>query len=511
MVLLYDQFGREIPTGDTRAPSTREVSSVSIRDRWSNYPADNLTPVKLARILKQADAGDVRAQAEMFEQMEERDGHIGSQFQTRKLAVTGLDWEVVPSGEDKRSADVAAHCAEALAALPDIEDNILDALDALAKGYSLLEILWDNSSGQSAPYNLRWVHPKMVTFATSMTPRVLTEEDPARGEDLTPFKWIYHRYKARSGYDTRAGIMRVCAWMYLFKNYGVKDWVSFSEIYGQPVRLGKYSANASQQDKDALKAAVAAIGTDAAGIISKNTEIEFIEAQKHGSLNVYESLVRFCDAQTSKAILGQVLTSEAGGSKGEGSKALGEVHNDVRQDLVEADCKALGKTFSTQLLRAIVGFNFGWDTPTPAFRLRYEPPEDLKAEAETLRTLVRDVGLDVSQEWVSKRFKVPMRQPGETPLAQGRQPAVLRQVSLKDAVAQGHPVDALAEQILGGEPFAPWGDAIREALGQASSLEDFRDRLEGLAVNMDVGEQAELLRQGLAVAELAGRFDAHGR
>lgn len=514
-VVLYDQFGRRIEMREAKTPERREVATVGIRDRWSNYPADNLTPAKLARILKQADAGDVSAQAELFEQMEERDSHLGSQFQTRKLAIQGLEWEVIPASEDKRDADVAEFCAEILGQL-DLEDVILDQLDALAKGYSMSEILWDVSEGQAVPYKLEWIPAKKVTFVNSKTPRVLTEDEPSRGVDLAPFKWVYHRYKARSGYDTHAGIMRVCAWMYLFKNYGIKDWVQFCETYGQPTRLGKYAPNASKEDKEALKLAVASIGVDAAGIISKNTEIEFIEAQKYGSLNVYESLVNFCDTQVSRAVLGQTLTSSDG--DGTGSRALGEVHGEVRQDLIEADAKSLGKTLTRDVVRPMVGFNYGWDTPMPRIRLLYEPPEDLKKEAETLEIVVNRVGLDVSQEWVSKRFKYPMRQKDETPLLRqgqapsGTAPYALREVVLKDQVAQGgHPVDAAVEQLLHGGGIAPWGDVIREALGEARSLEDFRDSLEGLSVNMDTTAAAELLRKGLVVAELAGRFDADGR
>lgn len=511
-VTLFDQFGRPIAPREARTPERREVAAVSLRDRWSNYPADGLTPGRLARILKQADAGDVVAQAELFEQMEERDAHLGSQFQLRKLAVQGLDWEVVPAGEDQRAADVAAQCATAIGALPDFEDNILDMLDALAKGYSLTEILWDVSSGQALPHSLRWVHPRRVSFATSLTPRVLTEAEPARGEDLAPFKWVYHRYKARSGYDTRAGIMRVCAWMYLFKNYGVKDWVAFAEVYGQPLRLGKYSPNASREDKDALKLAVASLGTDAAGIISKATEIEFVEASKTSSLNVYESLVRFCDAQMSKAVLGQVLTSEAGGQHGEGSQALGRVHSDVRQDLVEADCKALGKTLTRDLLRPLVGFNFGWDTACPAFRLHFDPPEDMLAQVQVLDILTTRVGMDVAQEWVSRRFRVPMRQAGETPLlrpAQGAQS--FKRLALKDTPEAGHPAALGAARALDAEPLAAWGEVIGAELERCASLVEFRDRLEGLVVSLDPGPQAALLRQAMTMAELAGRFDANER
>jgi F-type H+-transporting ATPase subunit beta len=35
----------------------------------------------------------------------------------------------------------------------------------------------------------------------------------------------------------------------LFKNYDIKDWVIFLEKYGQPMRLGKFTPGASEDDK----------------------------------------------------------------------------------------------------------------------------------------------------------------------------------------------------------------------------------------------------------------------
>lgn len=399
-----------------KRPDTRELAVVQVRDRWSGYPSNGLVPERLARIFKEADSGDMLRQAELFEEMEEKDAHLASQFQVRKLAVQGLAWEITPAGEDPKSKEVAARCRDFLEGLADLDEHILDLLDALAKGYSMMEILWDVSGGESRIRSLRWVHPKKVTFWDSLTPKVLTVEEPVRGISPPPFKFVYHRYKARSGHDARGGILRVCAWMYLFKNYAIKDWVAFAEVYGMPLRIGKYEPGASKSDREALIRAVRSLGTDAAGIISKSTEIEFIEAQRSSSLNIYEGLARFCDAQTSKAVLGQTLTSEAGGSGGSGgSYALGRVHGDVRQDLTEADCRALGKTITQQVLRPLVGFNFGWDIPMPRFSFLFEPPEDLKAAAETYRILA-GMGFDFSQEHVGRRFKVPLRKQGERPL-----------------------------------------------------------------------------------------------
>ena len=354
--------------------------------------------------------------------------------------------------------------------------------------------------------------PKKVTFWDSIHPRVLTEDEPVRGIDPKPFKWVYFRHKARSGYDTRAGIMRVCAWMYLFKNYGIKDWVIFTEVFGQPLRVGKYDQGASQADKDALLAAIQAIGTDAAGIISKNTEIEFVEAQQRtGSLNIYESLTRFCDNQTSKAILGQVLTSEAGGQKGEGSRALGEVHNDVRQDLVESDCSALGKTITNQVLRPLVGFNFGFDSPVPQFKFLYEPPEDTHMVAEVYHK-IWSIGQPISQEHVSERFKIPLPAEGETPLAppSGQfegMAAKLSAVTAKETrrdpgqAAIDEFVDRLAER---GDVLDPVLKPVIDLVMKAESFEEIQAKLYDLAGEMDTERFEEILRQALFAADLWG-------
>ena len=299
---LYDQFGREIPPREVKRPDTRDLAVATIRDRWSDYPSSGLTPQKLAAIFKEADGGDVRRQAELFEEMEEKDAHLSSQFQIRKLAVQGLEYEITPWAEDAQAKKIADFCDEVISDLVDWDDHILDFLDALPKGYSMHEILWDVSASENRIRGLRWVHPKKVTFYNSLTPRVLTEDDNLNGIDPPPFKFAYHRYKARSGYDTRAGILRVCGWMYLFKNYDVKDWIAFAEVYGMPLRVGRYETGASPEDKKALINAIRSLGSDAAGIISKSTEIEFVEAQKYGSINVYEGLARWCDELMSKAI-----------------------------------------------------------------------------------------------------------------------------------------------------------------------------------------------------------------
>ena len=520
MGVIVDQFGREIRV--EKQPETRVIAAAAIRDRWSTYPSQGLTPQNLATIFKAADAGSVYQQAELFEEMEEKDTHLFSQLQTRKNAVLGLDYDVAPysdSAEDKR---IAEFCGEVIFDLTVFEEALLDLLDAIGKGFAFQEIDWQIRGSRAVIAGLTWIHQKRANFYQSTAapweplpavPRVLTEAQPIEGEVMPPFKLVYHRYKARSGYDTRAGVLRVCAWMYLFKNYAIKDWVGFMEVFGVPLRLGKYEAGASSDDKDALLAAISSLGSDAAGIISKTTEIEFVEAQKgRFAANPFQGMAEFCDKQMSKAVVGQTASSE--GTPGK----LGneDAQDKVRHDLIKADCEALAKTLRWQIIRPLVGYNFGWDKPLPGFNFKFEPPEDLKSLSEVYKNL-SEINFPLTAEHISERFKVPMAKKGDTILAAKTSPVAAKhgmvvakagrfsdeQENIEGLIAQTH---KNATQALSGllEP-------VKALIANAGSLEEIRDTIIASYSDMDPGELEDLVARAMFTAELYGRAAVAGK
>ena len=280
--------------------------------------------------------------------LKEKDPHLFSQLQTRKNAVTGLDFEIIPFGDEPRDKEIADFIAEQLESIESFEEVETDLLDAIGKGFAVSEILWGFEGTRVTVREIKSRHQKRFFWdALDDSFKVRTQEAP-EGILLPENKFIIHKYKARSGHPSRAGILRVVAWMYLFKNYDIKDWVSFAEVYGLPLRLGKYQPGAGEADKLALMQALIQIGADAAGIIPDGTTIDFITTEKSGSIDLYERFARYCDEQISKAILGQTLTSDSGG----GSYAQSKTHNDVRHDLTVAGCKALASTLRRDLISA---------------------------------------------------------------------------------------------------------------------------------------------------------------
>ena len=257
-----------------KKPNTAEVAVAQVNDKYSTYPSNGLTPVRLAQIFREADSGDVLRQMELFEEMEEKDPHLFSQLQTRKNAVTGLDFEVIPFSDDEFDKNVAEFVKSEIESLESFEDVLMDLLDAVGKGIAISEIIWAYDGAKVTIDDIKWRHQKKLFWDQDDVLKITTKEFP-NGMQLPENKFIIHRYKARSGHPARAGVLRVLAWMYLFKNYDLKDWVSFCEVFGMPLRLGKYSPSASEDDKLALMRALVQIGTDAAGIIPEGTEIEW--------------------------------------------------------------------------------------------------------------------------------------------------------------------------------------------------------------------------------------------
>ena len=505
-------------------PITGECAVAQVTDKYSEYPSEGLTPVRLAEIFKEADAGDVLRQAELFEEMEEKDPHLFSQLQTRKNAVTGLDYEIIPfDPDDPRDKEIAEFVQDQIGGIEGFEDIMLDLLDAIGKGFAVSEIMWGYDGGHVVVNDIRSRYQKRFFWDQDDVFRVRTDEVPA-GIELPTNKFIIHKYKARSGHPSRAGVLRVVAWMYLFKNYTIKDWVAFCEVYGQPLRVGKYSQGASEDDKRALMQALAQIGTDAAGIFPDGTMIDFINTDKASSTDLFERLSRYCDEQISKAVLGQTLTSDSGG----GSYAQSKTHNDVRHDLTIADCKALAATLRRDLIRPLVLFNFGDDRRVPYLRFDAEESEDLEQTANIIGTLVEKTGLKVPTSYIYKKFSIPKPEGGEEIAQPPHQSAALGSlpfklappagaISLEAGAEASHGTQERIDQLAAAAVKSSTGSFKRtlapvlKMVEKAGSLEELRGMMEDdkavakVFAEMDVSSIEELLQKAMVYADLEGR------
>lgn len=532
MAQILDQYGKPIQREVLEEPQTARVGWVT--REFAEHPSRGLTPQKLHHILEDAEQGHLAAQADLFTDMEEKDGHIFAEMSKRKRALLTLDWSIEPprnaSATEKKQA---AQLLEWLKDMPDWDDFLLDCLDGIGHGFSAMEIEWQRLGTDWLTKSLTHRPQRWFQTVPHDGNALRLRDGSVDGAEPWKFGWVIHKHKAKSGYLTRSGLHRVLAWPYLFKNYSVRDLAEFLEIYGLPLRLGKYPAGATNQEKATLLRAVAEIGHNAAGIIPDTMFIEFQNAA-NGSHEPFQSMMDWCERTQSKGILGGTLTSQADGKTS--TNALGNIHNEVRHDLTVSDARQLEGTITRDLLYPLAVLNFGQVDPRRMPRLVFDTRqiEDIELYADSLPKLV-GLGLDVPVAWVREKLAIPEPQNGEVVLTAPRPemalPPELRPVTKQeqaaaslqyravltndkgevaypdqaalDAAASNLPADVInagMEQLL-----APVIQAIRDG----ATPDDALDALVATYPDMDDKAIADLLARAIFVADVWGRLNAH--
>ncbi|RLQ88903.1 DUF935 domain-containing protein [Notoacmeibacter ruber] len=409
-----DSAGREI---DTSVLSTEiafpEVAGM--RRVIGEAVASGLSPQRLAAILQESASGHTRQYLTLAEEMEERYAHYASQLQTRRLAIEGLAPTV--EHDDK----VPAKIVDAVTALvedSDFEEMTGTLTDAIGKGYSVSEMMWEYQDRALKPVEFKWRDPRFFQRdeATRTELRLVDQADPRDGLRLPPAKFIIHQPRTRMGLPVRLGLARPAAWAFLIQSFSLTDWASFAEIYGVPLRVGKYTGNASEQDKRTLLTAVRSIANDAAAIIPAGMEVEFHKVEGQHGAAVFGGLIDYVDKQVSKLVLGQTMTSDDGSSQ-----AQAKVHNEVRLDILRADGKQLARTQNRDLIENFVRLNFGEQESYPRIAYPVAEPEDIAALTGAVQMLV-PLGMRVSQREMRERIGLGEPEDGED-LLKAPQPA----------------------------------------------------------------------------------------
>lgn len=513
MPQILDQYGKPIDQGVLYEHQTSKLTNLAWE--YATHPSRGLTPAKLAGILQDAEYGQLTSQADLFADMEEKDAHIFAEMSKRKRALLTLDWDIVPPrNASKAEEDDAAWLREVILDLDNFDDVLLDALDAIGHGFSALEIEWQLSGREWLPGKIEH-RPQGWFQLDRATHRELRLRDlTADGAVLQPFGWILHTHKAKSGYVSRGGLHRILAWPYLFKNYSVRDLAEFLEIYGLPLRLGKYPPGASDQEKVTLLRAVAGIGHNAAGIIPEGMSIEFEEAAK-GTQEPFEAMINWCERSQSKAILGGTLTSQSDGKSS--TNALGNVHNEVRHDLLVSDAKQLGGTLTKDLLYPLMALNRGVRDPKRMARFMFDSqqPEDLALFAEALPKLTA-IGMKIKRSWAHDKLRIPEPDADDEILGapvQAKDKSAANRAALKAEALAQDAFDVFAEDLASEweQVTDPLVAPIEQLAAECKDLQEFQARLPELIEKMDAAKLTAALAKGQFAAAVWGRLGGDNR
>ncbi|MBF0182939.1 MAG: DUF935 family protein [Magnetococcales bacterium] len=324
-----------------------------------------------------------------------RDDQVASTFQQRRMAVTSAEWGVIPGGPDRQSRLAAEQLRGVLERIG--WDNVTEKmLYGVFYGYAVAECLWATDGREITLGALKVRKQRRFAFDVQGNLRLLVPGN-SRGERL-PGRKFWH-FCTGADHDDEPYGLGLAHWLYwpvYFKRNGIKLWLIFMDKFGMPTAKGTYPANATDEEKRRLLAALQAIQTDSGIIIPEGMQIELLEAARGGQVH-YEGFIDRMNAAIAKVVLSQTMTTDAAGGL-----YKSEVQKSVRNEVVRADADLVCDTFNRSVAVWLSAWNYPGAKPPRVWR-QIREQSDLRPQAERDK-IIYGMGFRPSLDYVRKTY-----------------------------------------------------------------------------------------------------------
>lgn len=475
---------------------------------------------RLAGIIDQAQNGDTRELFALYRDVITNDNQVRSEFMKRKIAVLGDPVSVVPfKKKEQADVDASAFCSDVLDN-PTFSDAESWLMNATLYPVAVLEKVFEaRPDGGFALKALVPVHYQLLDYSQGEM-RIFDVDETGTplptSHEVTTERYIVHRCDLMPAPDNWGGAMRSILFWWLLRTMSRQWWGDLLERFGVPFLKGKYS---DEKGKATLERAFRLAVRLGAIVVSKNTEVEVVQAANGDSSNSHERFITICNQEISKLIVGQTLSSNASPT-GELGGGTANLQGEVRDDIRKADAKALAATFRSQLFDQLLAIN-GKPGRSPKILFGSESSAELSAELSLISKL-KEAGLEPDDDALNtlserlgfgiRRAAVP--QPGMLPFsaavsmppsqscaAASMPPYQTLPLSAADSV-DDHAAASSADDL--SRAFAADLAPLQDVIAASTSPDDCIRRVQDWVSNHNPANAADVIEKALYVYSMAG-------
>jgi phage gp29-like protein len=435
-----------------------------VRARWYGLQNRSWTPDSV-RVTLDSTSGDYLYKTfDLFDMMEDSWPRYAKNGHQVRSAVAGVKMGIEAYSEDgqdpspaaQEKADFLSMAWDKMRGNPLVMQNgqwgtIYDMMDAYTKGGSVMEIDWvRNGQGEIVPEGTRWIKPIFYDYPRDWDAkdRLMLRPGGALSDTLEDFpanKFLISVFKTKTGtHISEVGLARRLAPWWIFSNFATEWLMNFAQLFGIPIRWATYDAN-NPANKSVILEALEMMGSAGYGAFPEGVELNLVEAKSSTGTIPQVYIIDHADKMADMMILGATLTSDVGSSGG--NRALGEVHERVSFERVQAGAQWAAEILNDQFVPALIGLNYGNADELPWFKPEMDEKKDMKELAERDRTLLKDIGLPVKKEWFYDRHEVPMPDDGDEVIQIGQNPNPDEREAMRQEIAKQGGVPVTGDQM----------------------------------------------------------------
>lgn len=517
---------------ERKAPMKEYTDQITNLDPRRELPSlvRYLSADRLMGIVDQAQNGDTRELFALYRDVISNDNQVRSEFMKRKIAVLGDPVTVIPFKKND-PADVAAS---------DLCDDVIDnATFADAQSWLMNATLFPVAvvekvfaplpGGGFALKALVPVHYQLLDYSQGAM-RIFDVDDAGTplhtSHEVTPERYIVHRCDLMPVPDNWGGAMRSILFWWLLRTMSRQWWADLLERFGVPFLKGKYS---DDKGKATLERAFRLAVRLGAIVVSKNTEVEIVQAANGDSSNSHERFITICNQEISKLIVGQTLSSNASPT-GELGGGTANLQGEVRDDIRKADAKSLAATLRGQLFEQLLAIN-GHTGRAPKILFGSESAREQTATLTVIGKL-HEAGLEPDDDalnTLSERIGFGIRRAAPPPspmlpfsaapsrIGLSRQPDLMAELRSANAAiplsaadsVEDRPAATRADDL--ARAFAADLAPLQSVIAASTSPEDCIRRVEAWISQHNPANAADVIEKALYVYSMAGARSARPR
>lgn len=360
--------------------------------------------------------GSYQYELGIYEKMYDSYWHLRSVLQQKWGAVISFPRRLEPADESEKAREIRDIVEGLIERISRFQADLREmGLNADLYGFSVHEAITAYKQGWRIPdtderrdsvciERLASRRSGRFVFGLEGELRLLTQRNNREGEEMPERTFVVHRNQTRWDNPYGDGLGKAAYFAFLLVSRTLRYWAQFNERFGAPTVVLFYPDDATSRDRAAYRSLVTGFMQNAGFTVPRKDkdelEIKLLEPQRYGTLNVYRELLDYCNAEMSKLVLGQTMTTEDGSSLSQS-----EVHYQVRQDILEDAAAALAETLSDSVVRWLVDWNFSAEEHQdlyPRFVIDSSPPEDVVTNQQVLSQALLDGVPLVADEYYEK-------------------------------------------------------------------------------------------------------------